>query len=70
VLGRFHLETHVPDVVSGISDAGCSAGVATLSMGSVLQHPEDISPFFSSITFSFLVCLAAAMLRHTMRDSA
>ena len=70
VHGSFHLETHVPDVVSRLSHAGCSAGVST-PVGSVLHHPENLSlPIFPSVTFSLLVCFAAArgLAPQTMRD--
>lgn len=59
----------MPDVVSGISHVGFPAGVSTLSMGSVLQHPENLSLlFFPGVTFSFLVCFIAArgLAPHTM----
>lgn len=61
----------MPNLVSSISHAGCSAGVATLSVGTVLHHYENLSfPIFPGVTFSFSVCLAAArgLAPQTMRD--
>lgn len=63
----------MPGMVSGISHAGFSAGLSTLSMGSVLQHPENLYlPFFPGVTFRFLVCFTAArgLAPDAMRETA
>lgn len=67
--GSFHVEIHTPDMTNGISHAGFSPGVSTLSMDRVFQNPENLSlPFFPGVTFSFLVCFAAVrgLASHTL----